>query len=144
MPERLRLDERGLRALVEAFYARVRADVELGPIFNDAIGDWPEHLERLAAFWSSVMLGSGRYKGQPVPAHAKHRDRISPKLFERWLALWSQVTGELMTAGVAAVLQAKAARIAESLQLAIFFRLDDPLPPAAGYDSASAVQGASQ
>ena len=27
-----------------------------------------------------------RYKGQPVPAHLKHRERINPALFQRWLA----------------------------------------------------------
>ena len=123
---RLQMDDNGLKSLVDAFYARVRADDALGPIFNDAIGDWPEHLEKLADFWSSVMLTSGRYKGQPVPAHMQHRDRITPALFERWLAIWAQTTDELMEPDAAAELQTKARRIAESLQLAIFFRLDRP------------------
>jgi hemoglobin len=118
------IDEAGLERLVDAFYARVRADAELGPIFNDAVHDWPEHLEKLTAFWSSVMLTSGRYKGQPVPAHAKHAGRITPALFGRWLALWAETTNGLMAPEAAAALQAKAARIAESLQLALFFRLD--------------------
>lgn len=87
----LALDETGLSRVVDAFYARVRADAELGPIFNDAVHDWPEHLEKLSAFWSSVMLTSGRYKGQPVPAHMKHKTRITPELFERWLALWVEM-----------------------------------------------------
>ena len=120
----LELNEEGLGKLVEAFYARVRRDPELGPIFNDAIADWPEHLGKLSAFWSSVMLTSGRYKGQPVPAHLKHRDRLTPELFERWLALWARTSDELMSREAAAALQAKAARIAESLQLAMFFRLE--------------------
>ena len=123
------LDETKLATLVESFYARVRADEELGPIFNDAIGDWPEHLDKLTAFWSSVMLTTGRYKGQPVPAHRKHVSRITPQLFDRWLGLWSATTDELMTPDAAAALQAKAARIAESLQLALFFKLPDA-PPA--------------
>lgn len=123
------LDEARLATLVESFYARVRADEELGPIFNDAIGDWPEHLDKLTAFWSSVMLTTGRYKGQPVPAHRKHLSRITPQLFDRWLGLWSATTDELMTPDAAAALQAKAARIAESLQLALFFKLPDA-PPA--------------
>lgn len=117
------IDEKGLERLVERFYARVREDAELGPIFNEAIGDWPEHLEKLTAFWSSVMLTSGRYKGQPVPAHLKHRARITPALFERWLTLWNHTTSELMPPSAAAALQAKAARIAESLQLALFFKV---------------------
>ncbi len=93
------------------------------PIFNDAIADWPAHLEKLTAFWSSVMLTSGRYKGNPVAAHVKHRDRIEPALFQRWLALWARTTAEVMPPEAAAALQAKAARIAESRQLAMFFKL---------------------
>jgi len=123
------IDETGLRRLVHAFYARVREDAQLGPIFNRAIADWPEHLDKLHAFWSSVMLTSGRYKGQPVPAHARHRDAITPALFDRWLALWGETARELMAPDAAEALEVKAARIAESLQLALFFRLD-PQPAA--------------
>jgi len=118
------IDEAGLERLVERFYERVRADAELGPIFDAAISDWPEHLQKLTSFWSSVMLASGRYKGDPVAAHLKHRAGITPALFERWLGLWKQTTDELMQSEAAALLQAKAARIAESLQLALFFRLE--------------------
>lgn len=117
------IDEAELSRLVGAFYSRVRTDPELGPIFNEAINDWPHHLEKLTDFWSSVMLGTGRYKGRPVPAHLKHKDAITTEMFERWLALWQQTTNELLPAGAAAALQSRAARIAESLQLAMFFRL---------------------
>lgn len=91
----------------------------LGPIFNDAVHDWPEHLEKLTTFWSSVMLTSGRYKGNPMLAHLKHKPRLTSALFERWLALWRETTAEAMTPEVATALQAKAARIATSLQLAL-------------------------
>ncbi|MBO9575965.1 MAG: group III truncated hemoglobin [Sphingobium sp.] len=145
MQGNLPLTEDALKTLVDTFYDRIRADVLLGPIFNDAIHDWPEHLEKLAAFWSSIMLTSGRYKGQPVPAHIKHRDRINPALFDRWLAIWRVTTDELMEPAVAAGLQERAARIAQSLQLAMFFKLDDPIErsapqarPAAPRDAARA------
>lgn len=123
--ERRGIDEDSLRELVDAFYARVRADAALGPVFDDAVQDWPEHLDRLTDFWSSVMLTSGRYKGQPVPAHKKHGDRITPALFDRWLALWAETSSELMYPDAAAALQLRAARIAESLRLALFFKLPD-------------------
>ncbi len=58
-----------------------------------------------------------------MPAHMKHRDRITPALFDRWLGLWKRTTDDLMSPDAASALQAKAERIAESLQLAMFFRL---------------------
>lgn len=122
------LDDAGLSVLVETFYGRVRQDDLIGPLFNAAIDDWPHHLKSLATFWNSVMLGSGRYKGQPVPAHMKHRAHITPAMFTRWLLLWKATTDELMQADAAAALQAKAERIAESLQLALFFRPDRSNP----------------
>ncbi|MFT8815292.1 group III truncated hemoglobin [Acetobacter fabarum] len=125
---RLPLNEDGLATLVDAFYTRVRADPELGPIFEDAVTNWPEHLQTLTAFWSSVMLGSGRYKGQPVPVHMQHRDRMTPELFDRWLALWGETTSTHMPADVAAVLQDKAANIARSLQLALSFYAKRAMP----------------
>lgn len=113
------IDDDALRRLVGLFYERVRADAALGPLFEDAIHDWPAHLETLADFWSSVMLTSGRYKGQPMAAHLKHQARITPAMFDRWLHLWAQATAELLPPDAAAAMQAKAARIAQSLQYAL-------------------------
>lgn len=115
--------EAALPALLDSFYARVRADPELGPVFNDAVGDWSRHLATLADFWSSVMLTTGRYKGDPMQAHLKHGARISSEMFARWLALWKETTDEMMSPDVAAAMQAKAGRIAQSLDLAIHYRL---------------------
>ncbi len=126
MTQDCQIDEAALERLVPAFYARVRADALLGPLFDDAVHDWPDHLERLVAFWSSVMLTSGRYKGSPMAAHLRHRAAITPAMFDRWLAIWGDTTDAMMPPAAAAALQAKAARIAESLQLALFFRLGDP------------------
>ena len=116
------LTEDRLAELVERFYGRVRQDALIGPVFNGAIGDWPHHLRKLAHFWSSVMLATGRYKGNPVAGHLKHVEQITPEMFERWLMLWRETTAEFLPPDAASQLQAKADRIAESLQLAIQFR----------------------
>ena len=118
------IDEEALKVLVDTFYAKVRQDPLIGPVFNRAIDDWPEHLDKLQAFWSSVMLTSGRYKGRPLPAHIKHADAITPASFERWLALWRETTEELLDPNSAAALQDKAGRIAESLSMGIAFSKD--------------------
>ena len=129
MEHATQIDDAALERLIPIFYARVRADADLGPVFDDAIDDWPHHLDKLVAFWSSVMLTSGRYKGNPMIAHLKHKPRITPELFDRWLALWAETTDAVMAPSAAAALQAKARRISESLQLALFFRLDPSSQP---------------
>ncbi len=122
------LDEASLAALVEHFYARVRQDAQLGPLFNAAIADWPGHLQKLAAFWSSVMLTTGRYKGQPLPAHLRHQAEITPEMFTRWLALWEDSAAACLPPPHAAAVTAKAHRIASSLRMALF----PSLPPRFG------------
>ena len=115
--------EAELGRLIPLFYARVRADPMLGPLFEGAVADWPEHLDRLEDFWSSVMRGSGRYKGNPMAAHLRHREAISPAMFDRWLQLWREAATELLPPAAATAIITKAERIAESLQLGLFFRL---------------------
>ena len=117
------MNEKQLAVLVDRFYAKVREDEVLGPVFNGAIGDWPEHLEKLSAFWSSVMLTTGRYKGQPMVAHMKHKSTIEPAMFDRWLHLWRETARETLNKPAAAAIIGKAERIAESLQLGLFFKL---------------------
>ena len=117
------MTEAEIGRLVESFYARVREDELLGPLFNRAIRDWPEHLEKLSAFWSSVMLTSGRYKGSPMAAHLRHGTAIDPGMFHRWLGLWRETAQQTLAPADAAAVIAKAERIAESLKLALFFRI---------------------
>ena len=117
------MTEEDLARLVDRFYAKVRTDDDLGPLFNSAVADWPEHLEKLTAFWSSVMLTSGRYKGSPMAAHLRHRSAIKPEMFDRWLELWIETARETLDEIGAAGVAAKAERIAESLRLGLFFRL---------------------
>ena len=120
------LPESAIRQLVDSFYAKVRADPELGPIFERAIpGDWGPHLATMHDFWSSIMLTSGRYHGNPVAIHLRV-EGIEPRLFGRWLALFDETCRELFDDDVAEAFRAKAERIAESLKLALFYRPDRP------------------
>ncbi len=115
-------NEAEIAAVVDLFYDRVRTDAMLGPIFNAAVGDWPHHLDRLRAFWSSVMLTSGRYKGNPLAAHLPHASEMTEAAFTRWLDLWRATTNELLSAAAAQAMQAKAERIAQSLSLAVAYQ----------------------
>ncbi len=106
--------------LVDAFYAKVRLDALLGPVFEAAIHDWDSHLSKLRDFWSSVTLMTGRYKGRPVPAHVG-LPGIGPEMFGRWLCLFRETAREECPPPAAALYIASAERIASSLQMSIDF-----------------------
>jgi hemoglobin len=116
------ITEPAIASLIDRFYGKARHDPLIGPVFNNAIRDWDEHLGKLYDFWSSVMLTTGRYKGNPMAAHLKQP--IKPEFFDRWLTLWGETAGEIFAPDVAAQFAAKAGRIGESLKLALFYRPD--------------------
>jgi hemoglobin len=111
------LDDAAIRTLVHRFYARVRADAALGPIFDAAIGDaWDPHLAKMCDFWASITLGAKRYKGSVLQAHMP-LEGIEPAHFSRWLYLFLDMVEQLFKPAAAVRLMEPALRIAESLQL---------------------------
>lgn len=117
-----------IHTLVHTFYARVRADDVLGPIFNAAVADWDAHLDKLCDFWSSVTLMTGRYKGTPMKVHAELPD-ISARHFERWLGLFGATAKEVCPGAAARLFIDRAERIAESLQMGIALHRGEGLVP---------------
>ena len=115
------LQHEQIRPVIDAFYGRVRQDPRLGPIFNAHVKDWEQHSERLADFWSSLMLGTGRYKGNPFGQHKPFAGELDHELFARWLELWQVSTDEMFPAEIAQEFQRKAARVAESLKAGLMF-----------------------
>jgi hemoglobin len=103
-----------IERLVDRFYDRVQRDPVLGPIFNPAVHDWPEHKRTLVAFWSSVALRSGTYRGNPMAAHRPHP--IEAGHFDQWLALWRETADEVLSPAHAALFGEYASRIARSLK----------------------------
>jgi hemoglobin len=112
--ERPGISEVQISALVDAFYAKVRRDHEIGPIFNAIVDDWPHHLALLKDFWSSVLLATGRYKGNPMMRHLPLG--LDPQHFERWLALFAETAHEIFPPESAALVIDKSHRIAQNLQ----------------------------
>ncbi|HEX3972639.1 MAG TPA: group III truncated hemoglobin [Stellaceae bacterium] len=115
--------ENQIVALVDAFYAKVRRDEVLAPVFERAIApdSWPVHLSKMYDFWSSVMLTTGRYKGNPLGVHMRVAG-LESSMFTRWLALFRATAEELFPPALAASFHEKSERIAESLQLGLFYR----------------------
>lgn len=111
------IDEDMIGRLVHAFYARVQADGVLAPVFAARVEDWDPHLERMCAFWSSVILMTGRYHGRPMQKHAALP--VDAGHFDRWLALFVATAQEECPPAAAELFTERARLIAESLELGI-------------------------
>ena len=122
------LDEAMVRAVVELFYARARRDAVIGPVFNRVIAadDWPAHLSTIADFWSSMLLGTGRYTGRPMPKHFAIPE-LGDAHFARWLKLFRQTVEELCPPEIAALFVERAETIGNNFRIRIAqFRGQDP------------------
>lgn len=111
------IDEAMIERLVRAFYARIRVDALLAPIFAARIADWEPHLQRMFSFWSSVALLTGRYHGQPMVKHLPLP--VDARHFDRWLALFEETARAVCPPAAAEHFTLAAKRIAESLELGI-------------------------
>jgi hemoglobin len=79
--------EADVKQLVDAFYDKVNQDALLSPVFNDhARVNWEKHLPVMYRFWSSILLGTASYEGQPFHKHAFLP--VDQAHFSRWLLLF--------------------------------------------------------
>ena len=79
--------------IVDRFYARVRQDELIGPIFNDvAKVDWNTHTKKIYDFWDMLLFGAENYEGRPFPPHIPLG--LKPEHFKRWLELFFQTVDE--------------------------------------------------
>lgn len=106
--------EEEVHQLVHGFYAQVREDAVLGPIFDTHIQDWEPHLAKMVDFWSSALRGTARFRGTPMPKHVA-LPGLSAELFRRWLDLFHRTTAGLGNGAMQARADELAERIAESL-----------------------------
>jgi hemoglobin len=81
-----------INLLVDRFYASVRRDFKLAPVFDEiAKVNWDVHLPKLCDFWESVLFRTGAYRGNPLAVH-RHlfsRTTMDRAMFDRWLQLFT-------------------------------------------------------
>jgi hemoglobin len=122
------LDDAMIRDVVDEFYARARRDDVIGPVFNRVIPDaeWPDHLSKIADFWSSMLLGTGRYNGRPMPKHMAIPE-LGDAHFMRWLRLFRETVEEICPPDVAALFVERSERIGNSFRMNIAMRRGDDI-----------------
>lgn len=111
-----------IQNVVTTFYARVRKHPVLGPIFLDRIPDegdnWSVHEAKIVEFWSSVILKTRSFHGNPMRTHAQV-GAIKPEHFAIWLNLFDQVLSECLPSDHARAFSELAHRIGRSLRMGL-------------------------
>lgn len=117
-----------IKLLVDSFYARVRKDDLLGPIFNEKIGNkWPEHLEKLSRFWQTILLQEHTYYGSPFAPHAELP--VDKNHFDRWLYLFFETVDENFTGEKAKEAKTRAEKMAQMFYSKIsYYRQNNSKP----------------
>ena len=109
------IDDEFISNLVDEFYARIRSDDLLDPIFGERIKDWDLHLGRMKRFWRSILHNSGEYSGNPMEKHISIPE-LDQAHFAHWLELFYATLRDLERDPQASRLTAKRDRmIADSL-----------------------------
>ena len=114
MPSPELCTEAEVAELVDTFYAKVRDDVVLGPIFERHVADWDLHMPKMIAFWSAALRGSSNYRGNPMVVHRALPNLTQP-MFERWLDLFHESASLLPNQAMARRAGELSQRIAQSL-----------------------------
>lgn len=118
------LNRDDISLLVRTFYAKVRVDADLSPIFNAVITDWEPHLELLTDFWEMSLFGGRKYKGNPFLAHQRadnlSNHTITPNHFGAWLNLWFATIDDLFEGDNAQTIKRRARKMQTPIMIAIY------------------------
>ncbi|MEC5164404.1 hemoglobin [Flavobacterium sp. PL11] len=110
--------------LVKEFYSKVRADNEIGYVFNETITDWDEHLEKLTDFWETNLFGTKKYNGNPIIVHnevdKRFNEVITSTMFGIWLNHWFATLDELYEGENVSILKRRAQKMSSFLFINIF------------------------
>lgn len=114
------VNEETIRRLVHGFYDAVLQDNLIGPIFSREVEQdrWPAHLEKMCAFWSSLLLKTRRYQGRPLRPHLLIAE-LKDEHFQRWISLFAATAKRVFNAEDAEAVAGVAMRIANSFRLSI-------------------------
>ena len=117
-------DRQDISVLVRTFYAKIREDVVLGPIFIANITDWESHLELLTDFWETQLFLKRKYHGNPVTAHQEVDDKmnhtITSEHFGLWLNLWFETIDELFIGDIAWIAKNRAQKMSTMLFMKMY------------------------
>ncbi len=117
------INKESLQRLMDVFYAKVRKNEALGPIFNDKIGtddaSWEHHKKKIASFWGGIFLGEQDYHGAPLRAHLD-LPPFPREFFQIWLNLFAESAQMIFEQESAQTILQKAQDIAKRFQTILY------------------------
>lgn len=122
LPPRFPITAEEIDVVVTEFYARVREDETLAPVFFQSLPPlpkaWMVHEEKIAAFWRNAILFERSYDGNPQKVHSE-RDAVEAEHFAVWLDLFDVVLKEKLRPEQAAAWSDLAHRIGRGLKMGV-------------------------
>lgn len=98
--------------MTTVFYEKLAVDPLLADIFITRLGngDWSKHLDTIARFWETVLLGATSYAGQSFLPHATMG--LYQEHFDQWLFLFHSSIDELFEGPIATAAKQKSQTMA--------------------------------
>jgi hemoglobin len=115
-------DKNDIVLLVNSFYNAVQENEILGFIFNDVAKiNWDEHLPRMYAFWTSMLLNEHLFSGNPMEKHItlSKITSMTEIQFNEWLLLFTTTVDKLFKGEIANEAKFRAENIARLMLLKI-------------------------
>lgn len=132
LPPRIPLTRAQIEQVVTTFYARVRRDAVIGPVFLNNLSDdaaiWRTHEAKITDFWANAILHERSYSGNPMMVHSGI-SAIKPEMFARWLDLFDETLAGELPDQIAAQWSALAHRIGRGLRMGVEMNIPQSGPP---------------
>ena len=113
-------DRKDIEQLINSFYDKVRADEQIGYIFNDVANvDWPHHMPVMYDFWEGIIFYTGHYSGNPMLVHTNLNKQmpLTAEHFTRWMQLFTATVNQLFEGEKAELAKQRAVSISTTIQI---------------------------
>ena len=112
-----------IELLVKEFYAKIRKNESLGPIFDEIIKiNWDHHIPILIDFWETILLDNPVYRNNAMGVHfdVNEKVKLQKQHFTTWLSLFDSTVDEYFEGEKATLAKKRAHDIANLMS----FKMD--------------------
>ncbi len=106
--------------LIRLFYDKVRANDQIGIIFNEVVPmDWEHHIPVIVDFWETILLDADKYHKNAMEPHFAINKKfpLLPVHFQAWVQLFVETVEENFTGEKATLAINRARGIAGIMQI---------------------------